>query len=389
MIDVQVEPVPKQDHPQQGTPDSVKHRCSGVSLSLLAAALAATLASGPIQDDTLFHYTDGWLGADAAYSVPLDPFSTVWLFGDTFVGKHRKPETMIHNSIAIRKCTGGCQVTYWWSGMHKGKQDSFFRTAESDYYWPLDGFLYQGKLYLFLEQMHATGDGGAFGFDYTSVKLATVSNMRAAPEEWQISYRTLSIGNRVVAGIAAAIPDEAGKKYAYVFTLFRKSASEPFVGLMRFPLEDLASDSISAPWQYLAGRSTWRNWSPSTSPLDAFKVLSGNITEMSVKYHPETRQWIAVYPTPGFSNTASYSQASDLSGPWRQPRPLFTYPEMDKSNPHYTPNVFCYAAKEHPELESRDQIAFTYACNSLKEEEIFRDIGLYRPELVRLPWPTD
>jgi hypothetical protein len=58
---------------------------------------------------------------------------------------------------------------------------------------------------------------------------------------------------------------------------------------------------------------------------------------------------------------------------------------MRSSDPRHTPNVFCYAAKEHPELELKGQLALTYACNSTKEDEIMRDMRLYRPELVIKP----
>ncbi|MFZ0595233.1 MAG: hypothetical protein WAM39_32520, partial [Bryobacteraceae bacterium] len=113
--------------------------------------------------------------------------------------------------------------------------------------------------------------------------------------------------------------------------------------------------------------------------------LDGNITEMTVTFDPMRRQWRAVYPTPSaFSRTASFSVASDLPGPWTPARAFFSYPEMQKGDPRYTSNVFCYAAKEHPELEAANQLAFTYACNSTGELEVLKDLRLYRPELVKL-----
>ena len=33
-----------------------------------------------------FPYASGWLGGDGAYSIPLSPTRTLWLFGDTFIG---------------------------------------------------------------------------------------------------------------------------------------------------------------------------------------------------------------------------------------------------------------------------------------------------------------
>ncbi|HEX4169191.1 MAG TPA: DUF4185 domain-containing protein [Bryobacteraceae bacterium] len=351
----------------------------------LFVALFLLFAAGG--ESNFFPYAHGWLGADAAYSIPLDRTSTVWLFGDTFIGARREPSTMIHNSIALRRChKDGCQVTYWWSGMHTQHGSSFFQTPESDYYWPLDGFVYRNNLYVFLEQMHTTGDGGAFGFDYSGITLATVANFSASPAKWKVSYRTISTGNPVVPGIAAVIPaEQSAAGYLYTFTLFRKSAPEPFAGLMRVPLADLAGMDRLPHWQYLAEGSQWLAWKRSTSPANALQLLKGNITEMSVAFHAARQRWIAVYPTPGFlSNTASYSTAGKLTGPWKESRTLFRYPEMQKEDPRYTPRVFCYAAKEHPELETDSRLAITYACNSTTEQEILRDMRLYHPELVVL-----
>jgi hypothetical protein len=63
------------------------------------------------------------------------------------------------------------------------------------------------------------------------------------------------------------------------------------------------------------------------------------------------------------------------------------YPEMKKGNPDYTANVFCYAAKEHPEFETSGSLLVTYACNSLVEEEVFKNMDLYHPVVVSLPVP--
>ncbi len=335
----------------------------------------------------LFPYQDGWLGADAAYSIPINESTTLWLFGDTFVGKERAPQTMIHNSIAIRSChKGDCRVTYWWTGMHTQRDSAFFQTTETDYFWPLDGFAYKDKLYIFLEQMHATGAGGAFGFDYSQIMLATISNIAATPSFWKISYSTIAKGGEVVPGIATVIPaHQTGTQYVFVFTLFRQLPSAPICGLLRLPLAELAHADETTKWEYLATGSKWRVWGQSTAPADALKLLDGNITEMSVVYHPDAAKWLAVYPTPGFlSKAAAYSTASELGGPWTESRRLFEYPEMQKNDPSYTPHVFCYAAKEHPELEKKGEIDVTYACNSTDEQEIFRDLRLYRPELEHL-----
>ncbi|HEX6545985.1 MAG TPA: DUF4185 domain-containing protein [Bryobacteraceae bacterium] len=357
-------------------------------LAVIAGFVASLgLASAAQSDDNFFPYSQGWLGGDSAYSIPLDSTSTLWLFGDTFVGTanttHRnKSSIMIHNSIAIRKCNGDCRTTYWWSGMYTPHPKSFFKTADSDYYWPLDGFVYDGKLYIFWEQMHNTGKGGAFGFDYSGVTLFTISNYLASPGNWHISYRTVVNGNQIIPSISAT----ALSDYAYIFTLFRQSVRNPFLGLVRIPLSNLSSGNDALRWEYLNANSHWVTWNSRRYPSDALALIQGNITEMSLSFHSDLHAWLAIYPTPGFLyTTASYSTAKSLDNTWTKARPIFSYPEMRSSDPRHTPNVFCYAAKEHPELESKEQLALTYACNSTKEAEIMRDMRLYRPELVIKP----
>jgi hypothetical protein len=61
---------------------------------------------------------------------------------------------------------------------------------------------------------------------------------------------------------------------------------------------------------------------------------------------------------------------------------------MQNSNPNYTPNVFCYADKEHPELESPGSLTFTYACNSIVEDEVLKNMNLYHPRMVTMAQPV-
>ena len=55
----------------------------------LLGALPLHAASGPATPapelDALFQRTNGWIGADADYSIPLDSRTALWLFGDSIV----------------------------------------------------------------------------------------------------------------------------------------------------------------------------------------------------------------------------------------------------------------------------------------------------------------
>src|ERR1700677_1305140 len=73
----------------------------------------------------LFPYQNGWLGADAAYSIPLGSGQSLWLFCDTFVGSRgartRAQRTgMPRNSIGISQCDNQqCTMRYYWNRMYQ------------------------------------------------------------------------------------------------------------------------------------------------------------------------------------------------------------------------------------------------------------------------------
>ena len=56
--------------------------------------------------DALFDNRKGWTGADGAYSLPLSDDSTLWLFGDTWLGDIRDGAhvnaTIVNNTVAIQ-----------------------------------------------------------------------------------------------------------------------------------------------------------------------------------------------------------------------------------------------------------------------------------------------
>jgi uncharacterized protein DUF4185 len=347
-----------------------------------------------------------WLGADDAYSIPLGNGRSLWLFGDTFIGE--KPESVrtakagfIRNSVGLTTCSGEkCSVEYFWAHMESAKPDSMFSAPGSDWFWPMDGFVYKGTLYIVLMQMHAEGTG-AMGFAFSGTQMAVIHNYVASPEQWTIEYKPLNTGPNAVPGVSILVrqgpngnPDPEnpkGASYAYFFTLAQSaSPATQHLGLLRIALDKLgdAARPAASAWEYLKSNGSWTGW-PNTDtvlPGDHAVVLTPGATEMSVRYHESTKQWIAVYPDSGLKK-ASYALSNSMTHGWQAPKTLFAYPEVERSNANYTPNVFCYAAKEHVELEHDGELLFTYACNSYKEEELFEKTRLYRPMVVTAPVP--
>lgn len=389
----------------------------GFAFSCSGGSSGGSSKSGPpptaaCASASYFPCTQGWLGADSGYSVDLGNGSSLWLFADTFVGpptatSRSQENGFIHNSIAISTCSGqNCSFQYYWNGMNTSNQGPVFAvpgSSSTDWFWPMDGFVYNGTLYLALMQMHATGSGGAFGFAYSGAQLASISNYTASPSQWSITYQVLNTGGNAVPGASIVVaqgpngnPDPSnpqGATYAYFFTVVPASSSSnpPYMALLRLPLAELNSAARpgNTDWQYFTANSTWSNWSDTDTalPSDNAAVVNPGATEMTVRYHASTSQWIAVYPL-GLDNQGYYALSSSMTAGWGSSEALYSYPEMQSGNSNYTPNVFCYADKEHIELEAAGQLFFTYACNSTTSSDVTNNMNLYRPVVVTRSLPT-
>lgn len=372
--------------------------------------MVATLAAQPgevsidsaeaARSISFYPYKGSWHGADVAYSIQLSQDRYLWLFGDTFAGSpntQRVPgDSMPRNSIGIAECPLGkqCRVAYTWTDHPSGPPSAFFDTGTAEFYWPLDGFVTGDTLYVVLQKMHTVGDGGAFGFDYSGVVLASIKNYMDPPSLWRIVYQTILSGNTVIPGVATVGPPSPERStdrsvtggYAYFFT-WVKNGHSPEVALVRLPSTSLDDAALSSGhWQYLTKSGAWNSWTTSPSlPADAKVMVHGNYTEFTVIYHPELHRWLMTLPGGLMDGAALLSQADSLTGRWSTPEPIYNYPESQPSNADHAPNVFCYAAKEHPELEGRGTFTFTYACNSMKEAEVLANSRLYHPVVVRMP----
>jgi len=369
----------------------------GIWLALGTIILAQSTTRGI---PSFFPYNGQWHGGDVAYSIPLSPGRYLWLFGDSFVGKpsaERNPDdSMPRNTLAIADCDNRlhCSFQYHWRQPSSGVPRAFFDTGSEEWYWPLDGFVANGKLYVFLERMHVAGDSAAFGFAYSGVVLASIENFSDSPPQWHIVYQKILDGDTVVPGVAAvlpvAIPNLADSSldpaYAYLFT-WKKSDESAYLALTRLRLSALDDARLASNhWEYLSKSDAWIPWNTPVGIAKEAKIMvRGNFTELTVKYHPELRRWLLTAPGDLLTGAALLSHADKLSGSWSLPQPIYSYPEAQQSNMDHTPNVFCYAAKEHPEFERKGAYVFSYACNSMKPPEIMKNSRLYHPVLVTLP----
>jgi hypothetical protein len=335
-----------------------------------------------------FPYAEGWLGADDAYSIPLAGDRSLWLFGDTFVADRdtklrSQYKVMVRNSVGISTCPvgGACTIRYFWQKPYTPRTRSFFDTGTDDlWYWPLDAFLDGKKLFVSLLAVRNKPNAGttdAFGFEIVGTKLATISNALDSPAKWHMSIEQLTDG-RFWSG-TSMIPDG---QYVLWYTQVSGGEGKGYMTVLRVPKDKMALPSSA--WEYLRKDGAWKSGLPGE---DAMHIIEQAISEMSVRYHPAIRKWVAIVPGPGFPTPQVDIRTGDSPiGPWSNPQKLFEFPEMKSGRPGYDKDTFCYATKEHVEFTDT-KIALTYVCNSMVLAKTVANMAIYRPRVMILDLP--
>jgi hypothetical protein len=357
-----------------------------VGTSVGQAAAPAVTNQSPVLPD--FNYAQGWLGADDAYSVALDPHKSLWLFGDTFVGskataQRSQAKTMVRNSIGISHCVPHkrCAMRYFWSQPKAPKPRSFFDSGTDDlWYWPLDGFLNGKTLYVALlavrNKPNATPKD-IFGFEIVGTKLATISNVHASPAKWRPVVRDLS-DSQLWVGVSIV----RDGNYLIWYTQVIHGEGSGYISAMRTLANRIATSPTA--WEYLRNDGQWKAGFPSE---DAMHLIDQPISEMSVRFHPSTHKWVALSIGPEFPSPRAVVRLSESPlGPWSAPQTLFEFPEVKASAPGFDRDTFCYAVKEHTEFMV-NKIALTYACNSMVVDKVMANMQIYRPRVVVLDLP--
>ena len=346
-----------------------------------AGALPQVAKAEPAPDiDKKFRRTEGWIGADGAFSVRLSDTRTLWLFSDTWVGTiaggKRKPVTMVNNTIGVQEGRGAdATITYAIQKGDDGKYKAIFVPPDGKgWFWLFAGHFADGKLHVFLPRMDKTGAGGAFGFKGIDLWLGTVSNPTDDPTKWKIAYAKVPFadqtGERKRSYGAAVYRDE---KHVYVYGHEEAPAK-------LFPSRKLLV--ARAPVDKLADFDSWRfysdgEWKPDAK--DATPQVGGLGSELSVVRVAGLNRYALVYSENGLSDKIVGRFADAPEGPWSEPVLLYTCPEMKRDK-----KTFTYAAKAHAHLAGENELVVSYAVNSFDLAPVINNADLYWPTFVRV-----
>jgi hypothetical protein len=333
-----------------------------------------------------FSAKNNWQGADAAYSIPLPDGRDVWVFGDTMYGTERKlagaDPRMVRNSVGVSTCKDGTfAIDYVIRKSGTGKPLDYFQSRNrNNWYWALDGFYHNKSLYVTLlcvrdKPLSVTDPTG---FETCGTDIARISDLDGDPQDWTMEYFSLvPDGVKAYPSAATVVSGD----YAYIFALY-ENAGRPLLATR------ISLDGLNDPQKNLHYLAKDGSWKPGFVPADAKPVMEHGATELSIRYHPEMKKWVAVLMDPKLTGSILVRTASELMGPWTEGEAVYRVPEIRKDLAGYDPDTFCYAGKEHPEFEQGD-LLFTYVCNTMKVPKLLEKLDIYFPQTVRMPMPKE
>lgn len=322
--------------------------------------------------------TGGWLGGDCAFSTPLDRERILWLFGDSLVSPDPDATTragarIVANSVAIQT---GQNVQFWWGTASEGPSAFFATPTLPGRCWPLSAIRLGDSLAVLAVRVVTVDPDQVTGFRIVGHELYWVKNPDAAPEEWQIELQRLPWSEKTgTFGSWLLAHDE----YVYVYGFrrhFRSWFKEVRTVVARVPIARPLAIADPNLWEYLDGeRGTWSKHEDALRPM-----LKQGATEFSVSFLPGLGKFVMVAGYPRCHNAVQLRVADTPYGPFSEAQTVFPCPEVKQSR-HY----FCYAAKAHPELATAPtELVVSYAVNSRRLEDCFRDHDIYFPRFLRI-----
>jgi hypothetical protein len=330
-----------------------------------------------------FQRTEGWTGADVAYSIVLGRDKTLWIFADTFIGRiengRRVGARMINNSFAWQ--SHGDRTAPWqffWKGTAEAPAAIVTPTEPGPWYWPGDGVLSNDRLYL-VAKLVRKKDGGPPGlaFDWCGNHLLEIANPYDEPTAWRYQAWALPTGASEPQLSSACLTEDG---YLYLYGLFPAKALQGLhrpLALSRISLASLPG--LQEPkLEYLCRGEQEPAWSPAPSRL--LELFGDAAPEMTVNRLPGWSGFVATYTSLGLGGEIMVRHAPRPEGPWSDALRVYHCPEADRG-------LLVYGAKSHPELAARDgEMIITYCVNtgSLAEHVARPDIYVPRAVSVHL-----
>ena len=328
--------------------------------------------------DAAFERTSGWTGGDGAYSITLNDGRTLWMFGDSLIGRvqdgRRIDARLINNSAAIQtgREPADAALAFFYRTSADGSPAAFLKSADGPgWIWPYHGVRTAEGLFLFLLQIEPADGPAGFGFKLVSTWLGKVANPDEDPQRWNLARQKIPWGHeKRLFGSAVMVRGDT----CYIYGTMDDASSGVTVKHMlvaRAPVENV--EDFSA-WRFFVDG----DWVAEADR--AGRVCENVASEFSVSYLSELGRYALVYTEGGLSPNIVLRFSPRPEGPWGDPVRVYSCPEAG-----WDPRIFCYAAKGHPELSVvADELIVTYMANATDFALLESDARLYRPRFLRI-----
>ncbi|WP_319526700.1 DUF5005 domain-containing protein [uncultured Desulfosarcina sp.] len=301
---------------------------------------------------------DGWTGGDGTLSVCLKDGRTVWLFGDTFLGKVKSDGTrpketpMIRNSLVVQTDR---RLDTRYRQTEKGPAAFFPGAFPDTWYWPGDGLAAGNKMRVFLNRFRKSAPQ-LWAWQFTGTVLATLS----LPD---LELEGLD-ETATVKGVLFGVSVLKTKEYVYIYGT-RDDAFPKLACLAR-----ATTGSLSGPWEYYTGRG----WS--ADPKHSAPILSGVSTQYSVFQTDGLFYLVTMDGRGPFPDTIAVYRSGSPGGPWQGPRIIYKVPGVGRDVVAYNPFV-------HTQFTEGHRYLISYNLNHVSNPSaVYDDATIYRPQFI-------
>ena len=308
----------------------------------------------------LFDRSEGWLGADGAYSVPLGDGRTLWLFSDTLVGHKGQPDsiTMLHNSLALEQS----------GNLAFDARQLFTPPDGKGWFWVYQGYTVKpDECWVFLGQFKQAPGPAGFDFAFVGSWLAHLSvptkGLPRVLEYQPLPHWPTFAGGKadIHFGTASLVKDG----YLYIYGTADRGGYDKQLLVARAPLQDWRS---VAGWSFYAGNQTWSKECAQARPL--VPTVSNELSLFR-----DDQEYTLV--TQVVDDILLYR----AENPWGPFLPAGKLGHVEEKEP----GVITYNAKAHPHLrDAQGRWLITYNRNAPPLERVKADPSIYRPQFFRL-----
>ena len=262
-----------------------------------------------------------WISGDGAYPVPLQGGRVAWLFGDSQVRRADATNAIVHNTIVIQD---GDRLRTLAGGTPAQPTDLIPPVQPGTWLWPSSGFVEQGRLMVFAEELtRPASDGDGFqathrrylvSFQLPDLAQGTPQAVYDGPVAW---------GHTVLVNA----------DQVYVYGNLERDGWTNLTYLARFRL-----GHSGGYWQFWNGHR-FSSARLAAAPLRgpdgrALVAKLASVIPIPAAAHAGPGARFAALSIDPFATTIDLRVAAGPQGPWRARHPLCAVPELHAYLPH-------------------------------------------------------